>query len=39
VIGLLLERGYNEARVKKILGANLLRVFAETWVQKGDGEQ
>ena len=37
--GLLLERGYNEARVKKILGANLLRVFAETWVQKGDGEQ
>jgi len=29
--GLLLERGHSEARVEKILGANLLRVFADTW--------
>jgi len=29
--GLMLEQGYSEARVEKILGANLLRVFSETW--------
>jgi len=29
--GLLLERGHGEARVEKVLGANLLRVFGETW--------
>jgi membrane dipeptidase len=28
---LLLERGHSEARVEKILGGNLLRVFAEAW--------
>ena len=28
---LLLERGHGEARVGKIMGANLLRVFSETW--------
>ena len=29
--GLLLERGHSETRVEKILGANLLRLFSETW--------
>ena len=29
--GMLLERGHSEARVEKILGANLLRVLTETW--------
>lgn len=29
--GLLLARGHGEARVEKVLGANLLRVFGETW--------
>jgi len=29
--GLLLERGYSETRVQKILGGNLLRVFSEAW--------
>jgi len=29
--GLLLARGHSEARVEKILGKNLLRVFGETW--------
>ena len=28
---LLLERGHSEASVGKIMGANLLRVFSETW--------
>jgi membrane dipeptidase len=28
---LLLDRGHSEARVAKILGANLVRVFSETW--------
>ena len=28
---LLLDRGHSEARVEKILGANLLRVFSDTW--------
>jgi membrane dipeptidase len=28
---LLLERGHSEARVKKIMGGNLLRLFNETW--------
>jgi membrane dipeptidase len=28
---LLLERGHGEARVEKLLGANLLRVFGEAW--------
>jgi microsomal dipeptidase-like Zn-dependent dipeptidase len=27
----LLERGYSEEEVKKILGENLMRVFEETW--------
>jgi membrane dipeptidase len=30
---LLLDRGHSEARVKKIMGANLLRLFSETWVK------
>jgi len=29
--GLLLERGHSETRVRKILGANLQRLFSETW--------
>jgi len=29
--GRLLERGHGEARVEKILGGNLLRVFGEAW--------
>lgn len=29
--GMLLERGHSESRVEKILGANVLRVFADTW--------
>ena len=29
--GMLLDRGYSESRVQKILGGNLLRVFSETW--------
>lgn len=29
--GLLLGRGHSEARVEKILGGNLLRVFGEAW--------
>ncbi len=29
--GLMLDRGYSDARVRKILGGNLVRVFAETW--------
>lgn len=29
---LLLDRGHSEARVKKIMGANLLRLFSETWI-------
>jgi len=29
--GLLLARGHSEARVEKILGKNLLRVFGDTW--------
>ncbi|MBT8060369.1 MAG: dipeptidase [Gammaproteobacteria bacterium] len=29
--GLLLERGHSEARVEKILGANLQRLFRDTW--------
>ena len=28
---MLLERGHSEARVEKILGGNLLRVFGEAW--------
>ncbi len=28
---LLLERGHSEARVTKIMGGNLLRLFSETW--------
>ncbi len=28
---LLLDLGHSEARVKKIMGANLLRLFSETW--------
>lgn len=28
---LLLERGHSERRIEKLLGANLLRVFAEAW--------
>ena len=28
---ILLERGHSESRVKKIMGANLLRLFSETW--------
>ena len=28
---LLLDRGHSEARVEKILGANLVRVFSDTW--------
>ena len=28
---LLLERGHSEARVKKILGANLQKLFSNTW--------
>lgn len=28
---LLLERGHNETRVKKIMGGNLLQLFSETW--------
>jgi len=28
---LLLDRGHGEARVEKLLGGNLLRLFAETW--------
>jgi membrane dipeptidase len=28
---MLLERGHSETRVEKILGANLLRLFSETW--------
>ena len=27
----LIERGYSAEEIKKILGLNLLRVFAETW--------
>lgn len=30
---MLLERGHGEQRVEKILGANLLRVFEDTWAQ------
>lgn len=29
---MLLSRGYSESRVEKILGANLLRLFGDTWV-------
>jgi membrane dipeptidase len=29
--GMMLERGYSEARVQKILGGNLMRVFADSW--------
>jgi len=29
--GLLLERGHSEARVEKILGANLMRLFTDCW--------
>jgi membrane dipeptidase len=29
--GLLLQRGHSEARVEKILGANLLRLFGDSW--------
>jgi len=29
--GLLLDRGHSEARVEKILGGNLLRVFSDAW--------
>ncbi|HMB58637.1 MAG TPA: membrane dipeptidase [Xanthomonadales bacterium] len=28
---LMLERGHTEARVKKVLGGNLVRLFSETW--------
>ncbi len=28
---MLLARGYNEARIEKFLGANLLRLFSESW--------
>jgi len=31
--GLMLDRAYSRARVEKILGGNLLRVFSETWNQ------
>jgi membrane dipeptidase len=33
--GRLLERGHSEARVEKILGGNLLRVFGEAWNAPG----
>lgn len=29
--GLLLDRGFSESRVEKVLGGNLLRVFGEVW--------
>ena len=29
--GLLLDRGHSESRVEKIMGVNLLRLFAEAW--------
>lgn len=29
--GMLLERGHSEARVEKILGANFIRLFNDTW--------
>ena len=29
---MLLARGYSEGRVEKILGANLLRLFGDTWI-------
>ena len=29
--GLLLDRGHSEARVKKIMGGNLVRLFEESW--------
>ena len=29
---LLLDRGHSEARVRKIMGTNLLRLFSETWM-------
>ena len=29
--GMLLERGHSESRVEKILGANVLRLFTDTW--------
>jgi len=34
--GLLLERGHSEARVAKILGGNLARVFGEVWRESRD---
>jgi membrane dipeptidase len=30
--GMLLDHGYGEARIEKILGGNLQRVFSDTWV-------
>jgi membrane dipeptidase len=29
--GMLLERGHSESRVEKIMGANVLRLFTDTW--------
>ena len=29
--GMLVARGHSEARVEKLLGANLLRVFGDAW--------
>ena len=34
--GLLLERGHSEARVAKILGGNLARVFGDAWRESRD---
>ena len=31
VAGMLVERGHSAKRIEKILGANLMRVFGETW--------
>jgi microsomal dipeptidase-like Zn-dependent dipeptidase len=28
---MLSSRGHTDARIEKVLGANLLRVFSETW--------
>jgi len=29
--GLMQDRGHSEGRIEKLLGANLLRVFSDTW--------